>query len=55
MKEIRESEWFGLEQPTVRLSPHATGGLAASFHEATALLDHFGFTPGSRPEDFWTR
>ena len=22
MKEIRESEWFGLEQPTVRLSPH---------------------------------
>ena len=28
MKEIRESEWFGLEQPTVRVSPHATGGLA---------------------------
>ena len=27
MKEIRESEWFGLEQPTVRLSPHATHGL----------------------------
>ncbi|MFA6577109.1 MAG: peptide deformylase [Nocardioides sp.] len=27
MREIRESEWFGLEQPTVRLSPHATGGL----------------------------
>jgi peptide deformylase len=26
MKEIRESEWFGLEQPTVRVSPHATGG-----------------------------
>ncbi|WP_183096330.1 peptide deformylase [Nocardioides stalactiti] len=26
MKEIRESEWFGLEQPTVRISPHATGG-----------------------------
>ncbi|WP_426246305.1 peptide deformylase [Nocardioides sp. LHG3406-4] len=27
MKEIRESEWFGLEQPAVRVSPHATQGL----------------------------
>ncbi len=26
MREIRESEWFGLEKPTVRISPHATGG-----------------------------
>ncbi|MCW2812886.1 MAG: def 1 [Nocardioides sp.] len=26
MKEIRESEWFGLEQPTVKVSPHATRG-----------------------------
>lgn len=26
MREIRESEWFGLEAPTVRISPHATGG-----------------------------
>ncbi|GAA3831168.1 peptide deformylase [Nocardioides panacisoli] len=26
MKEIRESEWFGLERPAVRVSPHATGG-----------------------------
>lgn len=26
MKEIRESEWFGMEQPTVRVSPHATRG-----------------------------
>ena len=24
MKAIRESEWFGLEQPTVKVSPHAT-------------------------------
>lgn len=24
MREIRESEWFGLEQPTVKLSPHRT-------------------------------
>ena len=28
MKAIRESEWFGLEQPTVKLSPHATRGLS---------------------------
>ena len=28
MKEIRESEWFGLEKPTVRFSPHATNGFA---------------------------
>jgi peptide deformylase len=28
MKEIRESEWFGLEQPTVRFSPHPTNGFA---------------------------
>ncbi len=27
MKAIRESEWFGLEQPTVKVSPHATFGL----------------------------
>lgn len=26
MREIRESEWFGLDKPTVRVSPHATGG-----------------------------
>ena len=27
MKEIRESEWFGLEQPTIKVSPHRTNGL----------------------------
>lgn len=27
MKQIRESEWFGVEQPTVKISPHATFGL----------------------------
>ena len=26
MKAIRESDWFGAEQPTVRVSPHATRG-----------------------------
>jgi peptide deformylase len=27
MREIRESEWFGLEKPTVKVSPHPTNGL----------------------------
>ncbi len=27
MKAIRESEWFGMEQPTVKVSPHPTHGL----------------------------
>lgn len=26
MKAIRESDWFGLEQPTVKISPHRTNG-----------------------------
>jgi histidinol-phosphatase (PHP family) len=34
---------------------HNTAGLAANFPEATALLESFGFRPGRRPEDFWTR
>ena len=29
MKEIRESEWFGMSgAPTIKVSPHPTGGLA---------------------------
>ena len=27
LKAIREAEWFGLPQPTVKVSPHATNGL----------------------------
>ena len=27
MRAIRESDWFGLEQPRVKVSPHATRGL----------------------------
>ena len=27
MRAIRESEWFGLQPPTVKVSPHATRGL----------------------------
>ena len=28
MKAIREAEWFGLDAPTVKVSPHATHGFA---------------------------
>ena len=28
MKAIREAEWFGLDRPQVRLSPHSTNGFA---------------------------
>jgi histidinol-phosphatase (PHP family) len=34
---------------------HQHRGLAAHFPEATAMAEHFGFTAGRRPEDFWTR
>ena len=27
MREIRESDWFGVQKPTVKLSPHPTRGL----------------------------
>jgi peptide deformylase len=27
MKAIRETDWFGVERPTVKVSPHRTGGL----------------------------
>jgi peptide deformylase len=28
MRQIREADWFGLERPPVKVSPHATGGFA---------------------------
>jgi histidinol-phosphatase (PHP family) len=34
---------------------HSHESLAAGFPEAMAMLESFGFAPGSRPEDFWTR
>lgn len=34
---------------------HLPDALAAHFPEAVAMLEHFGFGPGSRPEDPWTR
>lgn len=34
---------------------HGPDMLAVNFPEATAMLEYFGFRPGGRPEDFWTR
>ena len=34
---------------------HATDWLAGNFYEAMAMAEHFGFRPGGRPEDVWTR
>ncbi|MFM9877788.1 MAG: PHP domain-containing protein [Rhodoglobus sp.] len=34
---------------------HGPESLAANFPEAMAMVESFGFGPGSRPEDFWTR
>jgi histidinol-phosphatase (PHP family) len=34
---------------------HDAETVAANFPEAMAMLDYFGFRPGARPEDFWTR
>lgn len=34
---------------------HVPEAIAANFPEATAMLESYGFRPGTRPEDFWTR
>ncbi len=34
---------------------HESGALADKFPEAVAMVEHYGFRPGRRPEDFWTR
>ena len=34
---------------------HTPGDLASGFPEAVAMVERYGFTPGRRPEDFWTR
>lgn len=34
---------------------HVPEAIAANFPEATVMLGYYGFGPGKRPEDFWTR
>ncbi len=38
-----------------RAITHTTDWLARNFYVAMAMAEHFGFHPGRRPEDFWTR
>ena len=49
MKAIRESEWFGLEQPTVKVSPHATVRTRAA--SASRLRRHAGACPPGARRD----
>ncbi|MFJ3383023.1 MULTISPECIES: PHP domain-containing protein [unclassified Curtobacterium] len=51
-------EWWadvGGRAVTFGSDAHDPEVLAAGFPEATAMLQHFGFGPGRRAEDFWTR
>jgi histidinol-phosphatase (PHP family) len=34
---------------------HTIDWLAGNFYEGMAMAEHFGFHPGRRPQDFWTR
>lgn len=34
---------------------HTPEAIASNFPEAVAMVEHFGFQPGSTPEAFWTR
>ena len=40
---------------TIASDAHTTDWLAGNFYEAMAMAEHFGFHPGRRPQDFWTR
>lgn len=40
---------------TIASDAHTPDSLGANFYEAMAMAEHFGFHPGSRPQDFWTR
>jgi histidinol-phosphatase (PHP family) len=40
---------------TLGSDAHRPEALAAHFPEAVAMVEYFGFRPGSRPQDFWTR
>jgi len=40
---------------TIASDAHTPDRLGGNFHEAMAMAEHFGFHPGRRPHDFWTR
>lgn len=39
---------------TIASDAHSADGLAVNFPEAMAMVEHFGFRPGSTITDFWT-
>lgn len=39
---------------TIASDAHSPDGLAVNFPEAMAMVEHFGFRPGSKVTDFWT-
>ncbi|HEY7008184.1 MAG TPA: PHP domain-containing protein [Jatrophihabitantaceae bacterium] len=51
-------QWWaeeGGQAVTLGSDAHAPEVLAGNFPEATAMLEHFGFRPGTRPQDYWSR
>jgi histidinol-phosphatase (PHP family) len=40
---------------TIASDAHTPDRLGGNFYEAMAMAEHFGFRPGRRPHDFWTR
>ncbi len=40
---------------TLGSDAHKTDRLAVDFYEAMHMVEHYGFQPGRRPQDFWTR
>ncbi|BDQ23304.1 hypothetical protein RQN9TF_29115 [Rhodococcus qingshengii] len=52
------TQWWseeGGKAVTFGSDAHVPEALAANFPEATAMLAHYGFRPGQRPEEYWTR
>lgn len=51
-------QWWreeGGQAITIASDAHTPDRLGGNFYEAMAMAEHFGFHPGRRPHDFWTR
>ena len=51
-------QWWreeGGQAVTIASDAHTPDRLAGNFYEAMAMAEYFGFLPGRRPHDFWTR
>ena len=40
---------------TIASDAHTADWVGRNFYEAMGMAEHFGFRPGRRPQDFWTR